>query len=146
MSKNSIWARKRARRALVQAAYQWQMTDASASDIIAQFAEGEALKKADVEFFSESLRRLMAQTEALDAHIEPLLDRKLSELDKVELALLRLGTDELANRMEVPFKVVIDEYVELARTFGAEDSHKYLNAVLDKLARALRPLETADRS
>ena len=146
MSKNSIWARKRARRALVQAAYQWQMTDASASDIIAQFAEGEALKKADVEFFSESLRRLMAQTEALDAHIEPLLDRKLSELDKVELALLRLGTDELANRMEVPFKVVIDEYVELARTFGAEDSHKYLNAVLDKLARTLRPLETADRS
>ena len=146
MSKNSIWARKRARRALVQAAYQWQMTGASASDIIAQFAEGESLKKADVEFFSESLRRLMAETEALDAQIEPLLDRKLSELDKVELALLRLGTDELANRMEVPFKVVIDEYVELARTFGAEDSHKYLNAVLDKLASTLRPLETADRS
>ena len=91
-----------ARRALVQAAYQWQMTDASASDIIAQFAEGEALKKADVEFFSESLRRLMAQTEALDAHIEPLLDRKLSEMSVLtELFLYMASRSQLVHQIKI---------------------------------------------
>jgi N utilization substance protein B len=145
MSNNSIWGRKRARRALVQAVYQWQMTGASATDVIGQFAGTDALKKADVEFFTESLRRVLRSHAELDAHFAPLLDRKVSELNKVELALLRLGTDELANRIEVPFKVVIDEYVELAKTFGAEESHKYINGVLDRLANALRPLETAAR-
>ncbi len=119
------------------------MSGTGAGDVIEQFAESDALKKADVTFFSEGLRRVVGKTAELDAHIEPLIDRRLGDLDKVELALLRLGADELANRIEVPFRVVIDEYVELAKTFGAEDSHKYINGVLDKLARALRPLETA---
>ena len=140
-----MWARKHARRALVQAVYQWQMTDASFTAVKQQFGEGDALKKADIEFFDETLMRVIHHSEELDAHLEPLLDRKLKDLNIVELALLRLGADELANRIEVPFKVVIDEYVSLAKVFGAEDSHKYINGVLDKLATALRPVETASR-
>lgn len=141
MSGVSFWARKRARRALVQAVYQWQMSGGSDKELAGQFAEGEALKKADKEFFAQSLSRVLLQTAELDATLTPQLDRKLAELDKVELALLRLGTDELKNRIDVPYRVVIDEYVELAKTFGAEDSHKYVNAVLDRLSAELRPLE-----
>ena len=143
MAKSSVWARKHARRALVQAVYQWQMTGSTSNDIVKQFLEDGSLKKADVEFFQTSLKRVVKENTVLDEHFAPLLDRKVTDLDKVELALLRLGTDELANRQEVPFKVVIDEYVGLAKTFGAEDSHKYINGVLDQLSRALRPLEVA---
>ena len=143
MAKTSVWARRKARRALLQALYQWQLNATPFPDLYAQFSAGEALKKADAEFFQESLRRVLREAQALDEQIEPMLDRRLSELDQVERALLRLGTDELANRIEVPFKVVIDEYVELAKSFGAEESHKYINGVLDRLARELRPLETS---
>ncbi len=130
----------------MQAVYQWQMTGASSSEVQRQFEDGESLKKADVEFFAETLQRVSHHSDPLDALLEPLLDRKLTDLDKVELALLRLGADELQHRMDVPFKVVIDEYVELAKTFGAEDSHKYINGVLDKLSHQLRPLEVANQS
>jgi len=79
----------------------------------------------------------------LDELLIPNLDRKLAELDKVELAVLRLGTFELKNRTDVPYRVVIDEYIELAKLFGAEDGHKYVNGVLNKLAHSLRSVEVA---
>ncbi len=146
MSKPSIWARRKARRALVQAIYQWQMTGASPAVVIKEFEEGEALKNADPVFFADALRRIALHTNLLDEQFTPLLDRAHKDLDPVEMALLRLGVDELMHRPDVPYRVVIDEYVELAKTFGAEESHKYINGVLDKLSRQLRPVEVAARS
>jgi N utilization substance protein B len=140
--KLNVWARRQSRRALVQAVYQWQMSDSEASSIEADFVASGSLEKADLEFFQELLRGVISQQAELDALIEPLLDRKLSALDQIELALLRLGTLELKNRIDVPYRVVIDQYVDLAKTFGAEEGHKYINGVLDKLAGILRPLET----
>jgi len=141
MSSSGGWARRRSRRALLQAVYQWQMTGAETAAIERDLTEEGALKKADREFFKALLRGVAFGTEELDALLAPLLDRLVGELDKVELALLRLGAYELKHRIDVPFRVVIDEYVELAKVYGAEDSFKYINGVLDRLAQDLRALE-----
>lgn len=143
MAKTNVWARRKARRALVQATYQWQMTGTPVAALTREFTDSGALQKADTEFFEEVLGAVVRDSAKLDALVEPLLDRKVSELDKVELALLRLGACELQGRIDVPFKVVLDEYVALAKLFGAEQSHKYINGVLDKLAPDLRALEVA---
>ncbi|MBX3707148.1 MAG: transcription antitermination factor NusB [Pseudomonadales bacterium] len=141
MSSTGAWARRRSRRALLQAVYQWQMTGAETAAIERDLAEEGALKKADREFFRELLRGVVFGTEELDALLAPALDRRVEELDKVELALLRLGAFELKHRIDVPFRVVIDEYVELAKAYGAEESFRYVNGVLDRLAQDLRALE-----
>lgn len=141
MSSTGAWARRRSRRALLQAVYQWQMTGAETAAIERDLAEEGALKKADREFFRELLRGVVFGTEELDALLAPALDRRVEELDKVELALLRLGAFELKHRFDVPFRVVIDEYVELAKAYGAEESFRYVNGVLDRLAQDLRALE-----
>ncbi len=141
MSSSGAWARRRSRRALLQAVYQWQMTGADTSAIERDLTEDGALKKADREFFKALLRGVAFGTAELDALLAPALDRKVDDLDKVELALLRLGAYELKHRIDVPFRVVIDEYVELAKVYGAEESFKYINGVLDRLAQDLRALE-----
>ncbi|HAR31674.1 MAG TPA: transcription antitermination factor NusB [Gammaproteobacteria bacterium] len=141
MSSTGAWARRRSRRALLQAVYQWQMTGAGQALIEHDLGEDGALRKSDRDFFRELLRGVVAQVTSLDALLEPLLDRKLTELDKVELALLRLGAYELRERIDVPFRVVIDEYVELAKVYGAEESFRYVNAVLDRLAQSVRAVE-----
>jgi N utilization substance protein B len=141
MSSTGAWARRRSRRALLQAVYQWQMTGADTSAIERDLTEDGALKKADREFFKALLRGVAFGTAELDALLAPALDRKVEDLDKVELALLRLGAYELKHRIDVPFRVVIDEYVELAKVYGAEESFKYINGVLDRLAQELRALE-----
>lgn len=143
--KVNVWARRRARRALLQAVYQWQVARHDLSTLEAEFLTSSALEKADVEFFRDCLRALYGQVEALDELLASRLDRRLDELDQIELALLRLGTYELKERIDIPYRVVIDQYVELAKAFGAEEGHKYVNAVLDKLALELRPLETRER-
>lgn len=139
------WARRKARRALVQAVYQWQMAGGSTAEIEAEFQGNGSLDKADGEFFVELLRGVMLNCPDLDEALEPGLDRPLGELDNVERAVLRIATRELATREDVPYSVVIDEYVELAKLFGAEEGHKFVNGVLDKLARTLRPVEVAAR-
>lgn len=141
MSRAGHWARHHARKVLMQAVYQWQMTGAPFLDIVKEFREAGALKKADAEFFGEILRGVLRETADLDGLLAPVLDRKVADLDKVELALLRLGAFELKHRIDVPFRVVIDEYVELAKIYGAEDSYKYVNGVLDRLSTDLRQLE-----
>jgi len=141
--KSNVWARRRARRALVQAVYQWQMADGDLVRIEADFLSSGSLDKADVEFFRELLGATLTNVGELDEQLLPLLDRELSSLDQIELAVLRLGALELKDRIDIPYRVVISEYVELAKTFGAEDGHKYVNGVLDKLALTLRPLETS---
>ncbi|NIP15636.1 MAG: transcription antitermination factor NusB [Pseudomonadales bacterium] len=134
--KPNPWARRRARRALVQAVYQWQMTGVDAAAVTAEF--GDALTRADRDFFQELLRGVLTSTAELDALFAPLLDRDVDDLDHVERAILRLGAYELAHRIDVPYRVVIDEYVELAKLFGAEDGYKYVNGVLDRLSNQLR--------
>ena len=140
-SKPNVWARRKARRALVQAVYQWQLSGNSLSEIRDDFHGGEALKKADATFFDELLRLSLEEADALDEAYTALLDRPNEQLDQVERAILRLATAEFQHRIDVPYLVVIDEYVELAKTFGAQDSHKYINGVLDRLAAQLRSVE-----
>ena len=137
----STWPRRHARRALVQAIYQWQVAAHDAEEIRAQFDDSGSLKKADRAFFDRCLNGIIAETDDLDGAFAPYLDRKVAELNQVERAILRAGTFELSACPDVPFKVVLDEYISLARTFGAEDSYKYINGVLDRVARDFRAEE-----
>jgi N utilization substance protein B len=100
---------------------------------------------ADKALFHELLHNTVRFKAELDREIAPLLDRRLEDLDAVELAILRLGAYELSRRMEVPYRVVINEGVELAKSFGATDGHKYVNGILDKLANRLRSAEVSAR-
>ncbi len=137
------WSRRRARRLLLQALYQWQMSGADEAEIERQFREDPNFERVDAQFFHEVLRGVISSCAALDECLAPLLDRKVMELDRVELALLRMGVYELCHRHDVPFKVAIDEAVGLARVFGAEESHRYINGVLDAVARSQRAREVA---
>ena len=141
MSQGSNWARRRSRKAAMQAVYQWQMTGVDLQPLEQEYRAAGALKKADETFFKELVRGVLLRCEELDALLAPLLDRKVEELDRVEAALLRLGAFELQHRIDVPYRVVIDEYVELAKGYGAEESFKYVNGVLDRLATQLRQAE-----
>jgi N utilization substance protein B len=143
--KPNIWQRRRARRALVQAIYEWQLSNNSYQDILQSFQEGDALKKADNEFFATILRTVINDAEELDRAYADLLDRPVARLDHVEHAVLRLATAEFRDRIDVPYRVVIDEYVELTKVFGAQDAYKYINGVLDRLAHNLRSIETTAR-
>jgi transcription antitermination protein NusB len=137
------WARRRARRLLLQAIYQWQLGGAEAAEIERQFSEDTSFRRIDRGYFRAVLRGVVDEHERLDALLVPHLDRSVGALDQVERALLRMGAYELSSRVDVPFRVVIDEAVALAREFGAEDSHRYINGVLDKIARRERALEVA---
>jgi transcription antitermination protein NusB len=137
-------ARIRARRSAVQALYQWQMTQMPMNDVIAEFEnERVELKKADKRYFRDLLEGTTRQIMELDAQLTPLLDRPVNELDPVERAVLHIGIYELMFHPELPWRVVVNESVELAKMFGAEQSHKYINGVLDNAARKIRVQETA---
>ena len=125
---------------VLQALYQWQLANAPASDIQAEF-RAYYLGKIDWKYFNEVFPAIVPRAAELDEAITPYLDRDIEALDPIELSLLRFGMYELLHRIDVPFKVVINESVELARIFGATDSHKYINGILDKAARAIRTLE-----
>ncbi len=130
--------RSRARRAALQAIYQWQMTAEALETIAAQFRGDKSWKRIDEELFSALLYGVPANVTALDKHLQPILDRPVAQLDPVERAILRMGVFELTHREDIPWRVVINECVELAREFGAEQSHKYVNGILDNLARRTR--------
>lgn len=135
-------ARIRARRSAVQALYQWEMTQSSMEDVISEFMnERSELKKADIEYFCELLKGTAGKIDELNEEITPFLDRPLQELDPVERAVLLVGVYELMFHPELPWRVVVNESVELAKMFGAEQSHKYVNGVLDKIARKIRVTE-----
>ena len=135
--------RRKARHFGLQALYQWTLSGASAADIEAEFRIDNDFQHTDGEYFSAVLKGVVGDVDALEALFSPVLDRKLGELDPIERNLLRLGTFELRDRIDVPYKVVINEAVALAKKFGATDSHRYINGVLDKVARDLRTLEYA---
>jgi len=133
--------RRKARHYGMQALYQWHMAGAQLSDIEAEFRADYDFSHVDLEYFQALLHQVPACVDELDAALAPLLDRKLDELDPIERTLLRMGMFELTHRIDVPYKVVINEEVALAKKFGATDSHKYINGVLDKAARELRKVE-----
>lgn len=133
--------RHKARHYGLQALYQWCMTGADAAEIIAQFRTDYDFSNVDADYFAALVQGGINQAVQLDQQIQPLLDRPLEELDPVEHSLLRLSGYELAERIDVPYKVVINEAVALAKKFGATDGHKFINGVLDKLALQLRQAE-----
>jgi len=132
--------RRRARKLVLQALYQWLLSETEPDVIAKQFREANE-GRMDWEFFDEVFLEIPKNIESLDQYLEPVLDRKPDELDPIEKSLLYLGTFELANRIDVPYKVAINESIELAKVFGATDGHKYINGVLDKLAPRLRTAE-----
>jgi N utilization substance protein B len=133
--------RRKARHYGMQALYQWHMAGASLTDIEAEFRADYDFSQVDLAYFQALLHEIPGCVDELEEILEPLLDRGLDELDPIERTLLRMGTFELAKRPDVPYKVVINEAVALARKFGATDGHKYINGVLDKVARQLRKPE-----
>lgn len=134
--------RRKARRLVVQALYQWLLAQTNPAEIEAQFRE-ENTGKIDWDYFHDVFIQIPNNNEQLEQHLSPLLDREIDKLDPIERSLLLLGSYEMAHRVDVPYKVVINECVELAKIFGATDGHKYINGVLDKLAPILRAAETA---
>ncbi len=135
--------RSMARRLALQALYQWQVSGQTSVDISAQFAEDQNLKGVERGYFEELLAKVPLHADELDTYIKPQLDRPLHEVDPVERAILRLGTYELVYRKDIPYRVVINESIELAKTFGGEQGHKYVNSALDGVAKLARPEEVA---
>lgn len=133
--------RRRARHFAVQALYQWHMSGGNPADIEAEFRADNDMRHVDTDYFRELLAEVIWQQQDLDRELAQALDRPLKELDPVSLALLRLATYELSQRPDVPYKVVINEAVALAKKFGPTDSHKFINGVLDKTALRLRSAE-----
>ena len=134
-------ARSKARRFTLQALYQMQLTGDSASTVEQQFLSDHEMKRVDTTYFHEVLSGIAAGQDSLLETITPHLDRDLSETDPVEKAVLLIGAYELKERIDIPYKVVINESVELAKQFGATDSFKYVNSILDQLAKLYRSVE-----
>ncbi|VAW90257.1 Transcription termination protein NusB [hydrothermal vent metagenome] len=137
--------RSQARRCAVQALYQWQLTGTDVAEVAAQILEDKDVKKVDSSYFRGLLSGVVKQVDKMDALLTPTLDRSIESLDPVELAIMRMGAYELQYNIEVPYRVVINEAVELAKTFGADQGHKYVNGVLDKLAVTLRGAEVKQK-
>jgi N utilization substance protein B len=135
--------RKKARKYAVQGIYQWQLSGNPINDIEFQFLETINSKKVDVVYFQEILVNCLTSITEIDDLLAPNVTRDLSEVNPVELAVLRLACYELKNRIDVPYKVVINEALELTKIFGAEEGHKFVNGVLDKMAKEIRPTETS---
>ena len=138
-------ARRRAREFVLQGLYQWRVGGADEAAIEAYAPEMEGFAKADREFFVGTLRGVIAQNEKLVEQISTHIDRPFTELSPVEACILMLGSFEMLNHPETPYRVIINEAIELTKAFGGTDGHKYVNGVLDKVASVLRPTEVAAR-
>ena len=137
--------RTRARRYAMQALYEWQVAGSSPHDIEQQFLIEHQTRNFDRAYFHELLSEVSSQVEELDALIAPLSERPIMEIDIVEKAILRLGCYELKSRPDIPYRVIINEAIELAKTFGADQAHKFINGTMDKLAASLRAVEVTAR-
>ncbi|MGF2736572.1 transcription antitermination factor NusB [Marinobacter sp. DUT-1] len=137
--------RRRARVLAMQGLYQRHFSKSSISDIEAEFMVDNDMSKVDLLYFRDLLRGVHREQGELDGLLEPFLDRPLDEVDPIELAIVRLGAYELKNRLDVPYRVVINEGIELAKRFGGTEGHKFVNSILDKLSRRLRLAETRPR-
>lgn len=137
--------RRRARVLAMQALYHRHYSKSPVSDIEAEFMVDNDMTKVDSAYFRDLLRGVHREQADLDKTFEPFLDRPLDEVDPIELAIVRLGTYELKHRIDVPYRVVINEGIELAKRFGGTEGHRFVNSILDKLSRRLRLAETRPR-
>jgi N utilization substance protein B len=138
---SSTGARTRARELLLQALYQQQIAGHDSAELLRQFKEQTAYDRVDQEFFDAALPEICATQPDLETAIDAVVDRPMEQLDPVEKGILLIGVYELQTRLDVPFRVIINEGVNLAKRFGALDGHKYINACLDKAAQQLRSAE-----
>lgn len=136
--------RHRAREFALQGLYQWLLNNEDAGAIDAHIREAHGFDKSDVEHFNDLLHGTIRQADALRAGLAPMIDRPIDQLSPVEHAALLIGAYELCNHVEIPYKVVINEAVELTKSFGGIDGHKYVNGVLDKFAATARNVEVDD--
>jgi N utilization substance protein B len=144
MSKATLLrGRVKARRSAVQALYQWQLSGKDPRDVLNEFEAEREMDQVDLEYFHTLMREIPTHVEMLEAQLKGILDRPANELGAVERAVLWIGVYELMNRPDIPWRVVINEAIELTKLFGAEQAHKYVNGVLDKVAHALRSQEIA---
>jgi len=134
-------AKSKARQCAVQALYQWQMTGQNLSTIEREFKEDQRLKNAQKSYFADLFHGVPKNLDKIDASMVDFVDREVEKIDPVERAILRIGVYELLQKPEIPYRVVINEGVELAKCFGADGSHRYVNGVLDKVAKVQRKLE-----
>ncbi|MCU7917535.1 MAG: transcription antitermination factor NusB [Candidatus Thiodiazotropha sp. (ex Dulcina madagascariensis)] len=133
--------RSQSRRHAVQAIYQWQMAGQDIADIANQFLDEQDTDTFEIPYFQDLLRGVPTHLGELNELLKPALDRAIDSVDPVERAILRLGAYELIYKSEVPYRVVINEAVELAKMFGAEQGHKFVNGVLDQVAKQVRSVE-----
>ncbi len=138
--------RTNARKAAVQALYQWQMTGQSLVEIERQFIEEERLKDVQKSYFTELFHGVPKNLSAIDEALAEFVDRPVDMIDPVERAILRIGVYELMNRLDMPYRVVLNEGINLAKYFGADGSHKYVNGILDKVAQQKRTVEIKSRA
>jgi transcription antitermination protein NusB len=129
----------------MQGMYQWIFTGASAAEILKNLSELEHFDRADEEFLKAELRGAIGESEGLRAQLEPLADRKWDEISPVERAILMIGAWELMHNPQIPYRVTINEAIELGKRYGGTDGHKWINGVLDRLAGAVRPGEVAQK-
>ncbi len=135
--------RRRAREFALQGIYQWLYTGATAATVLRNLSEMDEFERADKEFLEGELRGTIGAAEGLREKLEPLADRKWDEVSPVERAILLIGAWELVHNPEIPYRVTINEAIELGKRFGGTDGHKYVNGVLDRLAHQVRPEEVA---
>ena len=133
--------RRKARELAVQALYSWQLSQNSVTDIDTNFLTDNSARRFDIAYFQKLLHGVTANVSHIDNTISPHVDRPLPDVDPVEKAILRVAIFELNDCLDVPYKVVINEAIELAKSFAADDSHKFVNGVLDKAVKLIRPQE-----
>ncbi|MFA6163712.1 MAG: transcription antitermination factor NusB [Methylobacter sp.] len=139
-------ARTNARKTAVQALYQWQMTGQNLAEIERQFVEEERLKDVQKSYFIELFYGVPKNLDAIDQALSEFVDRPVDAIDPVERAILRIGVYELLHRLDMPYRVVLNEGINLAKYFGADGSHKYVNGILDKVAQQKRAVEIKART
>jgi len=144
MAKKSVsvnQARRFARERALQALYQWELSGAEASSVRAEIVDRQEMSLVDQDYFVKLFDTIALDPDAIDKHLIPALDRPVEELDPIERCVLRISTCEFVHHLEIPARVVINEAIEITKRFGADQGHKYVNGVLDKLAIALRSAE-----
>lgn len=135
-------ARSRARRRALQAVYAWQLAGTPVASLLEQFRSEQNMEVADLAYFEDLVAGVVRHCAELDAALKDCLDRDIGQVDPVERAVLRIATYELVHRLDVPWRVVLNEAIETSKRFGAEHGHTYVNGVLDKAAQTLRSEET----
>jgi len=125
----------------MQALYQWQMTGQNVHEVLKQFLTTQDVSRADLDYFQELLTSIPGRVDKLDAALEPFMERRMEEVDPVERAILRVSAYELISRPDIPYKVVINEAIDLTKKFGADQAHRFVNGVLDQAVKELRKME-----